>query len=383
MLAGPGRPPRATVLELVTRMNVGGPARQVLQLVRLAGEDLRVELASGRPPEEEGELLDPGVIPVRVPLVRALRPVTDLRAFGAVRGLLGRLAPAVVHTHMAKAGAVGRLAALSLRARPRLVHTFHGHVLEGYFPPLQQRAFLEAERLLARRTDALVAVSPEVRDELVELGVGRQAQYRVIPVGLDLGPFLAVAGPSGRLRGALGLGPEVPLVGALGRLVPIKDHETLLSALAGLPGVHLAVLGDGELRAVLEGRARALRIAGRVHFTGWWPDVPGALADLDVVALSSRNEGTPVALVEALAAARPVVATDVGGVGHVVQHGETGWLVAPGDPAGLASALGEALFDRARASRMAEEGRRRVSERFGSSEMVEAHRELYRELLRR
>ena len=188
---------------------------------------------------------------------------------------------------MAKAGTVGRLAALSSRAghaRPRLVHTFHGHVLEGYFGRSQRRAFLEMERFLARRTDLLIAVSPEVRDELLDLGVGQPEQYRVVPLGLELGQLLEVGapgGPAGKLRSAIGLPAEVPLIGVLGRLVPIKDHPTLFHAMLEVPGAHLAVLGDGELRYNLESLARTLHIADRVHFLGWWLDVATALADVD------------------------------------------------------------------------------------------------------
>jgi glycosyltransferase involved in cell wall biosynthesis len=287
---------------------------------------------------------------------------------------------------MAKAGAVGRLAAISSfdrHARPRLVHTFHGHVLEGYFGRSQQRAFLELERLLARKTDVLIAVSPEVRDELLDLGVGRPGQYRVLPVGFDLSHLLEVGGPrgpAGQLRAAIGLPVDVPLAGVLGRLVPIKDHSTLFHALREVPGAHLAVLGDGEMRSSLESLARELCIADRVHFTGWWLDVATALADLDVVVLSSRNEGTPVALIEALAAGRPVVATDVGGVRHVVQDGETGWLSPVGDAVALGQLLKRSLSNRATAESMAQEGRRRVVGRFGADRMVADHLALYREL---
>ena len=153
--------------------------------------------------------------------------------------------------------------------------------------------------------------------------------------------------------------------------------------MAATPGAHLAVLGDGELRQELEGLSRHLEIADRTHFTGWWDDVPGALADLDVVALSSRNEGTPVALIEALAAGRPVVATDVGGVRHVVQDSVTGWLCSPADPAALAELLQRTLVNRELASRLAEEGRRRVAERFGRARMVADHLALFRELVAR
>jgi glycosyltransferase involved in cell wall biosynthesis len=169
----------------------------------------------------------------------------------------------------------------------------------------------------------------------------------------------------------------------VGRLVPIKDHATLFSAVAKVPELHLAVLGDGELRSALESLAVDLGIAGRVHFTGWWLDVPTALADLDVVVLSSINEGTPVALIEALAAGRPVVATDVGGVRHVVQEAETGWLCRAGDAEGLSLLLGRVLAQPQVSKVMAQEGRRRVVERFGSGRLLADHRALYSELLGR
>jgi len=379
------------VLLLLTRMNIGGPAKQVTELAKGLSAELRVRVAAGQPPEHEGQLQDPEVVVEPVPLVRSVQPLTDARGLVAVRRLLGTTTPGVLHTHMAKAGALGRLAASSRRPRPRLVHTFHGHVLEGYFGPAQRTVFLQLERALARHTDVLVAVSPEVRDELLSLGVGKPAQYRVIPLGFDLSPFISAGtrsfmsagNQSGQLRSSLGLGANVPLAGVLGRLVPVKDHATLLSALAGVPHLHLAVLGDGELRQALEASARQLGVADRVHFTGWWADVPAALADMDMVVLSSRNEGTPVALIEALAAARPVVATAVGGVGHVVQDGQTGWLCPPGDPSKLAELMARVMAQPAESGRMAAEGRRRVAQRFGREHMLDEHRDLYNELLGR
>jgi glycosyltransferase involved in cell wall biosynthesis len=367
-------------------MNIGGPARQAILLTKGLSDEFPTVLAAGRPAQAEGELTDPDV-PVRhIPLVRPVRPATDLRCLLVVRRLLQESGARLVHTHMAKAGTIGRLAALttSRRQRPRLVHTFHGHVLQGYFPGPQQRAFVQFERILAKRTDVLVAVSPEVRDELLDLGIGKLAQYRVVPLGFDLAPLLAVGtpgGPVGRLRAALGLAGNVPLAGIMGRLVPVKDHATLFSAVANVPGLHLAVLGDGELRVTLESLANVLGISDRTHFTGWWTDVPSALADLDVVVLSSRNEGTPVALIEALAASRPVVSTDVGGVRHVVQDGESGWLCGPGDVAGLARLLQRVIVQPEASGRLAEAGRLRVAERFGYERLLGEHRSLYDELL--
>lgn len=338
-------------------------------------------LVAGIPTESEGEMTDPRVPLQRVPLVRPVRPATDARALFAVRRVLRAHRPAVLATHMAKAGTVGRLAALSLRPRPRLVHTFHGHVLDGYFRPRAERAFLEVERRLARRTDAFVAVSPEVRDSLLDLGVGRPEQYRVVPLGLDLDPFLAVGGPTGGLRAHIGLGAGTPLVGMIGRLVPIKDGVTMLDAIARLPDAHLAVVGDGEDRDRLVHHARARGIGERTHFVGWWPDVPAAVADVDVVALSSRNEGTPASLIEALAAERPVVATRVGGVSSVVDDGVTGFLVPAGDSDALARRIGQLLADPHLRRRFGTEGRARSRSRFGVDRLVAELRDLYREVL--
>lgn len=312
--------------------------------------------------------------------MRPLAPATDARAVGAMRRVLAGVAPDLVHTHMAKAGTVTRTAARTLRHRPALVHTFHGHVLEGYFRPAVQRAFVEVERALARMTDVLIAVSPQVRDDLLDLRIGTPDRYRVIPLGLDLDAHRRVSAPSGALRAQLGLADDVPLVGCVGRLVPIKDVPTLLDAIAAVPDAHLAVVGDGELRAELEARSTTLGLERRVHFTGWWHDVPSLMADLDVVALSSRNEGTPVALIEAGACARAVVATDVGGVRSVVEDGVTGLVVPQQDPPALAGAISALLADPARRAAMGAAGRI-ASARFDQDRLVEDIRALYDEVL--
>ncbi len=368
------------ILRLITRLNIGGPARQALLLTRDLAEQYPTVLAAGTPTAVEGELVDADVPVRRVPLVRPLRPSVDARAVVAVRRLITEIRPALVHTHMAKAGTVGRLSALTCSTRPVTVHSFHGHVLDGYFRAPVQRGFIEIERSLARRTDVLIAISPEIRDALLDLGIGRLQQYRVIPLGLDLSSFLAIQAPTGRLRSALGLGNDVALVGAIGRLVAIKDLETLFAALQHLGAVHLAVIGDGELRPYLEGRARAMGIADRVHFTGWWPDVPGAVSDLDVVALTSRNEGTPVSLIEAAAAGCPVVATRVGGVARTVEDGVTGYLARPGDSRQIADQISHLLAHSEIRRRMGQAGRRLARERFGHQRLLTDIAALYSEL---
>jgi glycosyltransferase involved in cell wall biosynthesis len=374
--------PRPHVLRLITRLNVGGPARQALLLTRHLSREFPTTLAAGHPTAREGELVDDQVDVLRVPLVRPLRPDIDARAVMAVRRLLRATGAELVHTHTAKAGTVGRSAARTVNPRPRTIHTFHGHVLDGYFAPPVRRAFVEVERRLARQTDVLVAISDEIRAELLDLGIGRPDQYRVIPLGFDLGPFFEVDGHRGELRRRLNLAPDVPLVGVIGRLVPIKDLVTMFEGVARLPSVHLAVVGDGELRESLEARIGRMGMSDRVHFTGWITDVASVMSDLDVVGLTSRNEGTPVSLIEAAACGRPVVATRVGGVGMVVDHGVTGFLVPPGDPAAFAAHLERLLAEPETRRRMGAAGRTRVRERFSQDRLLRDIRGLYAELTR-
>ncbi|MEA2498701.1 MAG: hypothetical protein QOH26_1106 [Actinomycetota bacterium] len=368
------------VLRLITRLNIGGPARQALLLTRELAATYPTMLAAGTPSEVEGELSDPKVHVERVDLTREVDFRQDQRAARQVRALLRRTRPQILHTHMAKAGFLGRAAALTIRPRPELVHTFHGHVLDGYFNPALQRTFIEIERRLAKRTDVLIAISPEVRDSLLELKIGRPDQYRVIPLGFDLSELLSAQGPSGALRRSVGIGADVCLVGIVGRLAPIKDHSTMLRAIASTPSVHLAVVGDGEERGAIEREVRDLGLTERVHFTGWRSEIAEVMGDLDIVALTSRNEGTPVSLIEASAAARPVVATDVGGVRFVVQDGETGFVCPAGDPASISKRLAELAEAPELRARMGEAGRRFVRDRFGSGRLVRDIAALYAEL---
>lgn len=370
--------PRVT--RLITRLNIGGPARQALLLTEALADDFPTTLAAGTPPDREGELTRPGVDVIRVPLVRQMSAAKDIRALRSVRRLLRHAQPDIVHTHMAKAGAIGRISASTLRPRPRRVHTFHGHVLEGYFSPLVERAFVQAERSLAKFTDVLVAISPRIRDELLDLGIGHPEQYRVVPLGLDLDACLAVRGRSGLLRERLGLSADIPIVGVLGRLAPIKDHLTLIAAMERVAGAHLAVLGDGELHGRLASEVQRRGLADRIHFVGWWTDVASALADMDVVALTSINEGTPVSLIEAAAASRPTVATDVGGVRDVVVDGRTGYLVPPGDVPAVADRLTALLGSSDKRREMGAAGREHVRERFHVDRLIHDVRALYREL---
>lgn len=378
---------RPRVLRLITRLNVGGPARQAIYLSRAMEErGFWTELVYGSVGPGEGEL---GPVPgrgTRLPgLRREIAPLLDARAERTIRRLIRDRQPHVVHTHMAKAGALGRLAARRTGV-PVVIHTYHGHVLEGYFSRPITSAFVAAERRLARSSDVLIAVSPSVRDDLLALGVGTPAQWRVVPVGLELDALLDTPPPGAVARARLGVPDGIPVVGVVGRLVPIKDHRTFLEAAVRMgtdrPDVVFAVAGDGELRTDLESRARAL-LGDRVRFLGWVEDLPALYATLDVVMLTSRNEGTPVSLIEAGAAGRPVVATRVGGVKDVVREGVTGLLAAPGDAAALAAAALRLLDEPAVAATMGTAARTWVRDRFSATRLADDLAGLYRECLDR
>lgn len=369
------------ILRLITRLNIGGPAIQALSLTRAFALEYDTTLGAGYAAPNEGEMTDPAVDVVHLPLTRPISPLRDMAAYRAVARLIRSERPEILHTHMAKAGAIGRLAANRHAPETRTVHTFHGHVLEGYFRPAVSEAFLRVERRLAKHTDALVAVSQEVRDDLLNLGIGNAQKWRVIPLGFDLSSFLEVDAPRGELRRTFGIGPDELVIGALGRFAPVKDHALLLEATARLDGVHLILLGDGETRPGLVARAGDRDLVGRVHFAGWKRNVADALSDMDVVAVTSLNEGTPVSLIEALASGRSVVATRVGGVASVVDHGETGLLVDSRDPGDISDALETLLRDADLRRRFGIEGRSRMVDRFGFERLVRDIGTLYTELL--
>jgi glycosyltransferase involved in cell wall biosynthesis len=375
------------VARVIARLNVGGPAQQVILLTAgLDPERFQSTLITGVPSPNEGDLAPSarsrGIAPVVIPqLGRAIRPAHDLTALGKLVGLFRRLRPDLVHTHTAKAGTLGRLAA-RLAGVPLVVHTFHGHVMEGYFSPALTRVFLGIERALARRTDRIVTVSPRVREALLALGIGRPEQVEVVPLGLPLERFVAAVPGRAGLREQCSVPRGVPLLGIVGRLVPIKDHPTLLAAMTReeVGAAHLLVLGDGVRRAALEAMARSLGLWSRVHFLGWRDDLEAILPQMDMVICCSRNEGTPVAVIEAMAAGVPVLSTDVGGVGDLLTHGETGWLVPPGDPAALARGIRDLLADGGRRRRLVAAARPAALAAHGASGLIRRIEALYTSL---
>jgi glycosyltransferase involved in cell wall biosynthesis len=383
------RPGGVRVVRVFSRLNIGGPAVHVILLsagLKPLGYETR--LVVGRESPREGNMLslaaEKSVVCERVDgLGREVAPLRDLRALFGLFHLLRSWRPSIVHTHTAKAGLLGRLAARAAGV-PVVVHTFHGHVLRGYFSPATTSLYRWLEGRLASLCDALVVVSDSVKQDLVELGVARAEKIRVVPLGLDLA-HLCRELPRGVLRREIGITDDTPLVGMVGRLVPIKDVPTFLRAArevrAARTGVRFALVGDGEEREALEAECRRLGVEDAVTFFGWRSDLAAVYGDLDVVVNSSLNEGTPVALIEALAAARPVVATRVGGTPDLLGAEERGRLVPPGEPRALAAAIVETLQESEAAARRARAGREHVIARHSVARLVRDVDELYRELL--
>lgn len=386
------------VVRIITRLNIGGPSIQAATLSdRLREHGFETHLVHGRLGEGEGDmsyLLPPDVQHTHLPsLQRAIAPAADVAAFRSIYQLLCRVQPAIVHTHMAKAGAVGRLAAVAYnraagRKQPaRIVHTYHGHVLEGYFSPLKSKAFITAERALARATDRIIAIAPRVRDQLLsEYHIGRASQYAVIPLGFNLQAFAGVT-PADRqvARAALDIPPDAAVMTTVGRLTAIKQHELFIetSRLVATrqPSAQFLIVGDGERRAELEALSTRGGLSGRARFLGWRRDLATIYAATDVFVLTSRNEGTPVALIEAMASGVPGVSTNVGGVADVIAASDLGVLVAPDRPAALASAIDDLLSNPARRSAMGERARQHVLSRFTADRLVADVASLYRSLL--
>jgi glycosyltransferase involved in cell wall biosynthesis len=390
--------PRVKVVRIIARLNVGGPARHVVLLnagLDALGYDTLLVYGSVAAGEASLEQMAESyaIRRVKIPeLGPRISPLDDLRAFARLTALLFCETPDVIHTHTAKAGTLGRLAAVifNMTRRPSrravVVHTFHGHVFEGYFHPAVNAGVRAVERTLAAMSDRIVAISPRQRADIVDrLRVTPAANTVTVPLGLDLDRLLRMPEHSPNLRETLRIPSEACVVGFVGRLVPIKAVDVLLRACAAAqrrqPALYLLVVGDGPLRADLEALATTLGIMPVVRFIGWTDDLPRVYATMDVCALSSINEGTPVALIEAMAAGRAVAATAVGGVPDVLADGKAGRLVPPGDTNALADALADLAGDAAERARLGHLGRAHVAERFAASRLVRDIDSLYREAL--
>ncbi len=378
------------VLNVITRLNIGGAAQHVILLTKcLNGQEWASTLVTGQVDPHEGDMtelayaehLDPIVLST---LRNGAGPVADVISFVRLYRLFRRERPTVVHLHLLKARFLGGIAA-RLAGVPLITETFHGTLFADYFHPIVARVLIGLERLLARQMSAVIAVSDEVAHEVIRVKVAGPDKVRVIPLGLDLDRFVEAAHRRGILRTELGLSDHAPLVGTVGRLVPIKGVRDFITAVARLvhavPEAHFVIIGDGSERSRLEDQVTKAGLRSRVSFLGWRRDLERIYPDLDVVVLASLHEGTPVSLIEAMAAGRPVVATRVGGVPDVVQNDVTGLLIPSRNPEALANAVLRLLTNMNERRRMGMTAQARVYPRFTASRLAVDMEALYRELL--
>jgi glycosyltransferase involved in cell wall biosynthesis len=385
---------RTKILRVIARLNMGGPALHVAYLtagLRERGYDTTLVAGALARGEDSMAFVAEGlgVDVVSIPeLGREISPFRDLLATIRLAALIRRERPQILHTHTAKAGTVGRVAALlaGRRRPPIVVHTFHGHVLRGYFGSVRSRFFRLLERWLARHTTALIAVSPQVRDDLVALGVASPEKFTVVRLGIELDERVgAEANGREETRRYLGIPPDRFAVGWVGRMTAVKRTDDVLDGFMRLRarGVDatLCLVGDGPDREGLERLAHELGIIKDTLFLGYQEDVGPLYAAFDALVLPSGNEGTPVSVIEALAAGTPVVATRVGGVPDVVRHGEDGFLVEPGESEAFADRLAQLARDPALRERFGAAGRARVLPRYAVDRLVDDVDRLYRALL--
>ena len=366
------------VMRVIARMNVGGPAVQVSGLMRhLPTDQFDQRLFTGYCADDEADYLEtqaPDVPVFRVDgLGRSIRPGDDARALRELVQQIREFRPHILHTHTAKAGVLGRAAARIANVGSATVHTFHGHLLNGYFSPAKTRAVVEVERALARKTERLVSVGEQVREDLLAAGIGHRDQFVVIPPGLELPP----AATRAAARAELGLPSDAPVVAFIGRLTAIKRPDRFVSVVESVhaqqPSVQFIVAGQGDQADVVAEAAQRLPI----RMLGWRDDVQDLFAASDLTLLTSDNEGTPLSIIQAAMLGVPAVATDVGSVSDVVDRAKTGWL-AVSDSQALAAQVMSALSDRVELTRRGEAAKSRADLLYGVRRLAADHADLYR-----
>ena len=383
------------VAHIITRMIIGGAQENTLlccrDLMRIHGDD--VLLVTGPALGPEGDLLET-VREEEVPLAlvpslrRAIHPWRDAASYRALKRVLRDFRPDVVHTHSAKGGFLGRLAAASLGV-PAIVHTVHGAPFHPYQSRGARALFIWCERYAARRCHAIVSVADAMTDLMVEARVAPREKFSTVYSGMDVEPFLAADSHRRAMRAELGFAPEHVVVGKIARLFHLKGHEYVIEAARRLvpqfPHVRFLWVGDGLLRERLAAEIERAGLTDRFHFAGLVPpdDIPKYLGAMDVLVHASLREGLARALPQALIAGKPVVSFDVDGAREVVVPGQTGFLVPPRSSDDLAAALEMLLADEALRHRLGHEGQRRFTDRFRHEHMAQQLRQLYARLLNR
>ena len=390
------------VLRIINRFNLGGPTYNVAYLTKFMAPEFETLLVGGMKDETEDSSLfiteKLGLKPKMIgSMQREINLANDLKAYKELKKIIVDFKPDIVHTHASKAGTLGRLAAYHANV-PIIVHTFHGHVFHSYFGNLKTNFYKAIERYLAKRTSCIVAISEKQKQELaVDHKIAKPQKFRVIPLGFDLSRFVAnQQDKRNSFRNQFKLDNETVAIGIIGRLVPIKNHELFLRSFEYVldnttQKVKAFIIGDGELYKQLKLAATRIGLGynekdkyhflKHLFFTSWMHDVDVAYAGLDVVALTSLNEGTPVSLIEAQAAGKPVVSTNVGGIKNIIEHKKTGFLHEVADEEGFKNSLLNLVTNQPLREKMGKEGREDILEKYSYNRLVKDMGELYKDLL--
>lgn len=382
------------VLRIINRFNIGGPTFNATFLTCFLGDEYETMLVGGLPePDESDSLHIPesyGLKPVLIEeLVRTPSLSSDRKAYKRLKEIIREFQPDIVHTHASKAGALGRKAAAACKV-PVIVHTFHGHIFHSYFGKAKTRLFKEIERNLAKKSTAIIAISDKQKHELCSVHkICPAKKTYVVPLGFDLEPFhqkrLELRASK---REELGLKPDEVAVAIVGRFAPIKNHEMFFKAIAKVldnttKNVRVFVVGDGMERPNIEKWAEEINAKhnNSIELTSWITDIAAFNAGMDIICLTSNNEGTPVSLIEAQAACIPVVSTDVGGVSDIMNDGDTGFIVPVNDHEIFAEKVLDLVENEKKREKMSQNGWTFVKEKFHYNTLVSNVDRLYRELL--
>ena len=367
------------VMQIIARMNVGGPAVIVADLMRgLDKAQFNQILITGYCDANEADYLETVATDIKATRIaglgRSVSPIADLRAFISLVAMIKSEKPDVIHTHTAKAGVLGRLAAIIAGSRAIRVHTFHGHLLHGYFSGWKVKLVIAIEKFLARRTDHLIAVGTQVREDLLEVGIGKKDQYSVFFPGLPT----PVAPQKSEARKNLGLDPTTLYCTFVGRLTHIKRPDRLLDVVAACVGrelpIHFLVAGEGELFESSRARARSENLP--ITFLGWRSDIAELFAASDIAILTSDNEGIPLTLIQAAQAGLPIVAPRVGSIADIVLDGESGYLTST-QPGAMASALSALAGDSQLRAQLGAAGIAHTTAHFSLDKSLRDHASLY------
>jgi glycosyltransferase involved in cell wall biosynthesis len=382
------------VVRIINRFNIGGPTFNATFLTKFLGDEFETTLIGGVPDEGEKDshhiLEQYGITPIIIPEIqRSLNPVKDYKAYKKIRELLKEIKPDIVHTHASKAGFVGRAAAISLKT-PVILHTFHGHVFHSYFGNAKTQLFKQIERFLAKRSTGIIAISDIQKQELSEIHkIAPANKIKVIPLGFDLEKFSEnKAEKRAAIRKGYNIQENEVAIAIVGRLAPVKDHDYFLNVIEELLGqtktkIKVFIVGDGSEKAHIEERVAEIhqKYPETIVMTSWILDIATFNQGMDIMCLTSKNEGTPVSIIEAQASGIAVISTDVGGVRDILEEGKAGFVIKRENSETYTDKLRLLVEDSSLREKFSIFGQENVKYKFSYHRLVDDTRKYYKSLL--